>query len=63
MRIDNARKLVNVFCQFGMLSNEISAELFMQTGDIVRLGLPPMRIEVLNDIDGVDFEESYARCD
>ena len=60
IRIDNARKLVDVFRQFGMLSDEITAELFMQPGDIVRMGLPPMRIEVLNEIDGVDFDASYA---
>ncbi len=63
MRIENARKLVDVFHQFGMLSDEIRVELFMQPGDIVRMGLPPMRIEILNDIDGVDFEESYSRCE
>ncbi len=63
MRIDNARKLVDVFRKFGMLSDEISVGLFMQPGDIVRRGVPPMRIEVLNDIDGVDFEGSYARCE
>ncbi len=63
IRIDNARKLVDVFQQFGMHSEEITAGLFMQPGDIVRMGLPPMRIEVLNDIDGVGFDESYARCE
>ena len=61
MRTDNARKLVDVFRQFGMLSDEITTGLFMQKGDIVRMGVPPMRIEVLNDIDGVGFDESYAR--
>ncbi|MCF7817683.1 MAG: nucleotidyltransferase [Kiritimatiellales bacterium] len=59
IRLDNAQKLVDVFQQFGMLSDEITTGLFMQPGDIVRMGLPPMRIEVLNDIDGVNFEESY----
>jgi hypothetical protein len=61
MRSDNAQKLVHVFQQFGMLSDEITEELFLQSGDIVRMGLPPMRIEILNDIDGVEFGACYKR--
>lgn len=55
----NARKAADVLSEFGMRSPDISADLFLEKGNIVRMGLPPMRIELLNDIDGVDFATCY----
>ena len=56
---DNAKKLADVFVQFGMTSPEVNADLFLNRGNIVRMGIPPMRIEVLDDIDGVSFQDCY----
>ncbi|VGO14521.1 hypothetical protein PDESU_03083 [Pontiella desulfatans] len=58
---DNARKLVGVFHEFGMVSDDISENLFLEPGNIVRMGLAPVRIEVLNEIDGVEFDECRRR--
>ena len=57
---DNASKLVDVFHRFGMDDPKLTPELFLQRGKIIRMGLPPMRIEVLTDIDGVSFAECFA---
>ena len=57
---DNAAKLVDVFHRFGMRDPKVTADLFLERGKIVRMGVPPMRIEVLTEIDGVKFEECYA---
>lgn len=56
----NALKLVDVFNRFGMHDDNLTAALFKEKGKIIRMGVPPMRIEVLTQIDGVDFEECYA---
>jgi len=56
---DNASKLVDVFSDFGMKSPSLSSSLFQEKGKIIRMGVPPMRIEVLTDIDGVTFDECY----
>ncbi len=56
---DNARRLVLVFHAFGLRSPEIDRQLFMEPGKIIRVGVEPMRLEVLNQIDGVKFEECY----
>jgi predicted nucleotidyltransferase len=56
---ENAAKIVSVMKQFGMQSPEIKPELFLSSGNIVRMGVPPMRIEILNEIDGVKFDECY----
>jgi len=57
---DNASKLVHVFRQFGMADASLTAALFQERGKIIRMGVPPMRIEVLTDIDGVAFGDCYA---
>jgi hypothetical protein len=56
---ENGDKLKKAFIDFGMISDVITADLFQEPGNIVRMGLPPMRIEVLNKIDGVDFITCY----
>lgn len=55
----NAEKLVSVFHDFGFDSPELIPALFMEPGQIIRLGVPPLRLEVLNQISGVTFPECY----
>lgn len=56
----NAANLVSVFREFGFDVPELNAGIFLEPGKIVRLGRPPMRLEVMNRIDGVSFEECYV---
>jgi predicted nucleotidyltransferase len=56
---ENASGMVDVFRRFGMDDPELTPELFLQRGKIIRMGMPPMRIEVLTEIDGVDFADCY----
>ncbi len=57
---ENAAKLVKVFQRFGMQDPTLTPALFQEQGKIIRMGVPPMRIEVLTEIDGVDFATCYA---
>ncbi len=57
---DNAAKLFDVFLQFGMNDPKLTPALFQERGKIIRIGVPPMRIEILTEIDGVIFSECYA---
>jgi hypothetical protein len=34
-------------------------ELFLQKPKIIRMGVPPMRLEITTSISGVEFEECY----
>lgn len=58
---DTAQKMVTVLARFGMKAEELAPELFLQKGDMIRMGVPPVRIEILNDISGVTFAECYQR--
>jgi len=59
MNQENASKMTKVLKEFGFDTPELSPELFLQKDRMVRLGLPPMRIEVLVEISGVQFRECY----
>jgi predicted nucleotidyltransferase len=56
---ENAAKLVKVMTEFGFGGAEISADLFLEEGKILRIGVPPVRLEILNAISGVTFGECY----
>jgi predicted nucleotidyltransferase len=57
----NAAALVSVYTAFGFATPELTEDLFLEPGKIVRLGIPPVRIEVMNSISGVRFEDAYPR--
>jgi predicted nucleotidyltransferase len=56
---ESAQLLTAVFREFGFDLPDLKPELFLNRGRIVRLGHEPMRLEILNEIDGVSFEECY----
>jgi len=60
IRQENAEKLVAVLKKFGFDVPELSTNLFLKENQIVRMGVPPMRIELLTTISGVRFEECYS---
>ena len=57
----NAGQLLAAFKDFGCDVPELSARVFMEPGKIVRMGVPPLRLEVMNEISGVSFDECYGR--
>lgn len=55
-----AVKMVKVLQEFGFDVPNLSADLFLKEDQIVRMGVPPVRLEIFTSIPGVQFEESYA---
>jgi hypothetical protein len=56
----NAAKLTLVLREFGFDMPKVKPELFLRRGKIIRMGYEPMRLEILNEIDGVSFRECYT---
>jgi len=56
----NAEKLVTVLREFGFGVPELTPDLFLNKDKVIRMGLPPLRIEILTTISGVDFDECYS---
>jgi hypothetical protein len=57
---DNAQKMVEVLKDFGFDHPELTPELFLQENKIIRMGYPPMRLEISTGISGVEFDECYS---
>ena len=56
---ENAARVAGTLREFGFAPPELSPELFLAPDRIIRLGHPPMRIEILTGVDGVTFQDSW----
>ena len=59
--IETANQMVSALKDFGFDIPQLKDELFLKENNIVRMGIPPMRIEILNTISGVTFEDCYSK--
>ncbi len=57
----NAARTVAVLKEFGFESSDLSLQLFLKEWQVIRLGVPPVRIEIATTISGVKFSDCYAR--
>lgn len=56
---ENARRVIAALTDFGFGGDTLNESMFLVPDQIIRMGLPPMRIEILTSIDGVEFAEAY----
>jgi len=59
MSTENAAKILSAVNEFGFSSYQLSTEDFLKEGNIIQLGYPPIRIDLLTQIDGVGFDDCY----
>ena len=55
----NARRVFDALASFGAPTQQITVADLAQPGLILQIGVPPVRIDVLTSIDGVEFGESW----
>lgn len=55
----NAAKMVQVLDEFGVGSLGLSKADFLKEGYVSQIGYPPLRIDILNSIDGISFPVAY----
>jgi hypothetical protein len=60
IRRGNAKKIVAALKEFGFDVPELSVELFLEENQIIRMGVPPVKIDIATTISGVTFAECYA---
>ncbi len=59
MDADNAQKLMRVLEEFGFGSLGLTPEDFQTPDQIVQLGYPPHRIDLITTPDGINFDTCY----
>jgi len=56
---ENASKIVKALNQFGFGSLDLKESDFVIPDQIIQLGYPPRRIDILTTLPGVEFSECY----
>ncbi len=56
---ENAKRILNCVNEFGFSSYRLTEDDFTKESNVVQLGYPPLRIDLLVSIDGVTFEECF----
>jgi len=60
MDAENATNIIKALEQFGFASLGLKASDFTSADQIIQLGYPPNRIDVITTAPGVDFDTCYA---
>ncbi len=53
--------MVKVMRGFGFEEGAVARDVFLDNKGLIRIGVPPLRLEVLMQISGVDFDDCYER--
>jgi len=57
---ENAERVRQALVEFGFSQENVPANLFTDPDRIVRMGVPPVRLEIITAISGVKFAPCYA---
>ena len=60
MHPENAAALVRTLHAFGFSLDSLSTDLFLGANRVLRIGFPPLRIDLLTSVSGLDFATCYA---
>ena len=61
MTKENIQNLIQAIRQFGFGSLDLEIKDFMIPENIIQLGYEPYRIDLLVDVEGIEFEECFER--
>ena len=56
-----ATKVANAVREFGMPEELVTEDLFLEKDKVIRMGVPPVRIELITGASGVNFSDCYSR--
>ncbi len=57
---DNAERIVDALADFGFGSLDLSREDFEKPDQVIQLGVPPVRIDIITSLSAVSWEEAEA---
>ena len=60
MSDSNSKKVTSALRDFGMPDEAISESSFLEKNKVIRMGVPPVRLEVITSASGVEFNKCYS---
>ncbi|MCI0449586.1 MAG: nucleotidyltransferase [Chlorobi bacterium] len=58
---ENAKKIIGALSEFGYGDLDISESDFVNKNMVIQIGYPPMRVDFMTSIEGLDFDEAYKK--
>ena len=58
---DNLARVYRALASFGAPSHVLESLRNLQPGEVLWMGNPPVRVDILQRVDGVDFKEAFQR--
>ncbi|TWT86283.1 hypothetical protein Mal64_38230 [Pseudobythopirellula maris] len=58
---ENAARLASVLRRFGLSGATVDAAALAEPDRVFQIGVPPMRIDLLTGISGLEFADAYSR--
>ena len=56
---ENVKKICDCLVSFGFPETDLQEDAFLASGNIITFGIEPVRVDFINEISGVDFEEAW----
>ena len=56
---ENVEKICECLEKFGFPRSDLDLEAFMISGNIITFGVEPVRVDFINEISGVEFEDAW----
>ena len=57
--LPNAQNVIRALSDFGASLSDLTAEDLSRKDTIFQIGVPPLRIDIITDIEGVEFSEAW----
>lgn len=59
LSLENAENIIIALKKFGFGSLDLKPDYFLEAGQVIQLGYPPNRIDILTSLQCVSFEDCY----
>jgi predicted nucleotidyltransferase len=54
----NVKRIKKALISFGFTDRDLPDDLFYEKGNIIQFGIEPLRVDIINEIDGVNIEDA-----
>jgi len=59
-KVNNAKKIMKAISEFGLILKNLKVEDFLASGQVIQLGLSPVRIDIFTSLTGVSWQQVYS---
>jgi predicted nucleotidyltransferase len=58
---ENAERVSKALVKYGFDADNVAPRIFLRKRKVLRIGNPPLQIDILTDVSGLSFDKCYSR--